>query len=374
MARDVSFANLQVEVMVKLGFGIVGCGMIAQFHAKAIKDLKQGRLVGCYSSTYASAERFAGEHSIKPYAKLEELLSDPAIDVVCICTPSGAHLEPGVLAAAHGKHLVVEKPMEITLKRCDALLAACEKHGVLLCPVFPSRFSPASMELKEAITAGRFERMTLADTYVKWWRTQQYYDSGGWRGTWELDGGGAFMNQAIHNVDLLYWLAGEITEVNGLTSTLAHERIEVEDTAVATVRFASGALGVLEAATSAWPGLLKRTEIHGTAGTVIIEQDNILKWEFAKAKPRDKGIMEKYARVAGSTGGASDPKAISYRGHYEQLKDFVKAIQTGTKPQISGPEGRKAVEIVLAIYQSAWTGKLVQLPLKKDPKRPGKSS
>jgi predicted dehydrogenase len=234
----------------------------------------------------------------------------------------------------------------------------------------PSRFSPANKALKEAIQEGRFGKLTLGDTYVKWWRTQQYYDQGGWRGTWALDGGGAYMNQAIHNVDLLYWFMGEVADVSGATATLAHERIEVEDVGVATVRFKNGALGVLEASTSCFPGLLKKTEIHGTKGSVIVEQDDVLMWQFEKDTPKDKALRKKYAEKKGGTGGAADPKAISYVGHMEQLKDFIKSIDAGTKPLVDGEEGRKSVEIILAIYQSAWTGKRVSLPLKADPKRP----
>jgi UDP-N-acetyl-2-amino-2-deoxyglucuronate dehydrogenase len=356
--------------MAQIGFGIVGCGMIANFHAEAIKRMRNAKIAACFDTFPASAERFAAANpGVKPYAKLDAMLKDPNVQIVTICTPSGSHMDPAVKAANAGKHVVVEKPMEITLKRCDAILEACKKNGVMLCPIFPSRFSPANIALKDAIDDGRFGRLTLGDTYVKWWRTQQYYDQGGWRGTWALDGGGSYMNQAIHNVDLLYWFMGEVAEVCGVTSTLAHERIEVEDVGVAAIKFQSGALGVMEATTSAWPGLLKKTEIHGTEGTVIVEQDDILRWEFAKPKAKDKAILEKFAKKAGGTGGAADPKAISYVGHMEQLKDFVKSIETGKTPRVTGAEGRKAVEIILAIYQSEWTGKRVPLPLAKDPKR-----
>jgi UDP-N-acetyl-2-amino-2-deoxyglucuronate dehydrogenase len=357
--------------MKSLGFGIVGCGMIANFHAEAVKRIRGTKIVACFDTISASADRFAGANpGVKPYHKLEEMLKDPAVDIVTICTPSGAHMDPAVKAANAGKHVVVEKPMEITLARCDAILSACKKNNVQLCPIFPSRFSPANIVLKDAIEDGRFGKLTLGDTYVKWWRTQQYYDQGGWRGTWALDGGGAYMNQAIHNVDLLYWFMGDVAEICGVTSLVAHERIEVEDVGVAALKFKNGAVGTIEATTAAWPGLLKKTEIHGTEGTVIVEQDDILMWQFAKPKAKDKAILEKFAKRVGGTGGASDPKAISYVGHMEQLKDFVKAIQTGRPPKITGDEGRKAVEIILAIYQSSWTGKRVALPLAKDPKRP----
>ena len=261
-------------------------------------------------------------------------------------------------------------------------LDACRRNGVMLCPIFQSRFSPANIAVKEAIDEGRFGKLTLGDTFVKWWRTQEYYDGPqprgtkvptktGWRGTWDLDGGGAYMNQAIHNVDLLYWLMGNVAEVSAITATLGHERIEVEDIGVAAIKFKNGAVGTITASTAIWPGLLKKTEIHGTAGSVIVEQDDVLLWNFEKPKPKDRAVVDKLMnKEGGSSGGASDPKAISYVGHLEQLKDFIKAIQLGKKPKITGDEGRKAVEIILAIYQSAWTGKRVTLPLLKDPKHP----
>lgn len=355
--------------MSKTGFGIVGCGMIAAFHARAINDIRGAKTVALFTSNPENGKKIAeiiGGCEI--YSDYGRFLKHPGLDIVNICTPSGAHLEPAVAAAVAGKHVVVEKPLEITLARCDKLIAACKKAGVKLCTIFPSRFSPANMTLKQAIDDGRFGRLTLGDTYVKWWRTQQYYDGGGWRGTWDLDGGGAYMNQAIHNVDLLQWMMGDVAEVSGFTGTLAHERIEVEDTGVAALKFKNGALGVIEATTSAFPGLLKKTEIHGTQGSVIVEQDDILLWHFEPSRKKDDAVREKFARKVGGTGGASDPKAISYLGHFRQLQDFVKAIRTGGTPLVDGTEGRKSVELILAIYKSDESGRAVQLPLKADPK------
>lgn len=368
--------------MSHVGFGIVGCGMIANFHAEAIKRMKGTKLVACFDSRAESATAFAAANpGVTVYTDLDEMLKDPTLHIVTICTPSGAHMEPAIKAAQAKKHIVVEKPMEITLKRCDAILDACRRNGVMLCPIFQSRFSPANIALKEAVDEGRFGKLTLADTFVKWWRTQEYYDGPqpkgsktpvktGWRGTWNLDGGGAYMNQAIHNVDLLYWLMGDVAEVSAVTATLGHERIEVEDVGVAAIKFKNGAVGTITASTAIWPGLLKKTEIHGTTGSAIVEQDDVLLWNFEKSKPKDRAVVDKLMNKEEGSGGASDPKAISYVGHMEQLKDFVKAIQLGKKPKITGEEGRKAVEIILAIYQSSWTGKRVALPLAKDPKRP----
>ena len=345
------------------GFGIVGTGMIARFHAAAINAIPEARLVGCFNHNLEKAQAFAGEHGCQAYDKLDAMLADLDIHVVTICTPSGAHLEPAIAAAKAGKHLLVEKPLEITLERCDAIINACRENNVKLGTIFPSRFGDANIVLKQAIDEGRFGKLTLGDTYVKWWRSQEYYDSGGWRGTWALDGGGAYMNQAIHNVDLISWLMGDVHQVCGLTATLAHERIEVEDVGVAVVTFKNGALGTLEAATSAWPGLLKKTEIHGTEGSVIIEQDSILLWHFMNAKPEDDEIRARFARSE-SSGGAADPKAISFTGHQRQFEDFVKAIQQNRDPAVDGAEGRRSVEIILAIYESSRSGQRISLPLK----------
>lgn len=346
------------------GFGLIGCGMIAEYHTKAILEIPGAEVLGAYSRNPANAGKIVEmAPGCRPYGDLDAMLARPDIDVVCICTPSGAHLEPALKAAKAGKHVIVEKPLEITLGRCDAILKACDEAGVRLCTIFPSRFTPANVALKRAIDSGRFGKLTLGDTYVKWWRTQQYYDSGGWRGTWDLDGGGALMNQAIHNVDLLQWLMGDVVSVMARTATLAHERIEVEDTAVAVLGFANGALGVIEAATSAYPGLLKRTEIHGSAGSARVEQDDITLWSFAEAAEGDAEIQARIAGASGFSAGASDPRGITHAGHRDQIADFLGAIDAGTPPLVDGREGRKSVEIIRAIYESARTRREVALPL-----------
>jgi UDP-N-acetyl-2-amino-2-deoxyglucuronate dehydrogenase len=350
-----------------LGFGIIGCGMISTFHARAIADVRGARLVGCYSRRVEPTERFAAEHGCTAHRTLGSLLADRRVEVVTVCTPSGAHLEPAVAAARAGKHVVVEKPLEVTLRRCDRIISECEKHGVKLGVVFQSRFHEASQRLKRAIDAGRFGRLTVGDAYVKWYRSQQYYDSKAWRGTWALDGGGALMNQAIHSVDLLQWLMGPVAEVEAHTARLAHERIEVEDTAVAALRFAGGALGVIEATTGVYPGYLKRIEIHGSAGSAVLEEEDIKKWDFLKPRKEDRAILDAMKKAASGGGGASDPAAIGHHGHAAQFRDFVDAVRKDRPPVIDGREGRRSVEIVLAIYKSAETGRAVRLPLTSDP-------
>lgn len=349
------------------GFGIVGCGMISTFHARAIADVKGAKLVACFDTRGPAAEKFATDFKCKAYTDLKAMLADPKVSIVTIATPSGAHMEPAVAAAKAGKHVIVEKPLEITLKRCDAIIDACKKARVQLGAIFPSRFHDSSVKIKRAIDGGRFGKLTLGDAYVKWYRTQQYYDSGAWRGTWALDGGGALMNQAIHSVDILTWLMGPVVEIQASAATLAHERIEVEDVVVATLRFANGALGTLEATTAAYPGYLKRIEIHGSEGSALLEEEDLKAWDFAKPRKEDKAILDAMKQHKSTGGGASDPAAIGHHGHAIQFRDFVEAVKKNRPPAIDGHEGRRSVEIILGVYKAAETGKVVKLPLKSDP-------
>ncbi len=346
-----------------LGFAIVGCGMIARFHARALADVPGTKLCAVVSRSEANARKMIDELGVPcdTATDLNTVLRRKDVDVVIITTPSGAHMEPAVAAAKAGKHVVVEKPLEITLDRCDRIIEACDQNKVLLCTIFPSRFGDANGELKKAIDAGRFGKLTLGETSCKWWRSQAYYDDGGWKGTQALDGGGALMNQAIHQVDLLLYMMGPVRSIQGFTAMLAHERIEVEDTAVSAIRFKSGALGVIQATTSVWPGLPKSIGIHGDKGSVVIDQDDLVRWEFNPEQAEDKLLRAKFAVKTGASGGSSNPAAISHEGHARQLADFVAAITTGKKPLVDGKEGRQAVEVILGIYQANATGKVVEL-------------
>ncbi|HZZ71282.1 MAG TPA: Gfo/Idh/MocA family oxidoreductase [Pirellulales bacterium] len=349
------------------GFGIIGCGLIGRFHARAIQDVSGAKLIGCYNRTPQKGAQLAAEFNCTAYSSLDALLANPAIQIVTVATPSGAHQEPAVAAARAKKHVIVEKPLEITLRRCDAIIAACQKHNVQLATIFPSRFHDAAGEIKRAVEENRFGKLTLGNASVKWFRTQQYYDSGAWRGTWELDGGGALMNQAIHSVDLLAWFMGPVAEVRAQTATLAHERIAVEDVCVAALQFANGALGTIEATTAAFPGRLKRIEVSGSAGTAIMEEEDMKAWDFLQPQRRDRTILARMAERQSTGGGASDPAAIGHHGHARQIADFVAALKQGRAPQIDGSEGRRAVEIILAIYKAAESGRPVALPLASDP-------
>lgn len=348
----------------QLGFAIVGCGMIARFHARALAEIPQARVAALVSRTPANAEALlaeTGTPACPVFTSVADAVRAPGVDAVIITTPSGAHLEPAVLAANAGKHVVVEKPLEITGERCDRIIEACDRNRVKLCTIFPSRFADSSLALKAAVDAGKFGRLTLGETACKWWRSQAYYDEGGWKGTRALDGGGALMNQAIHNVDLLLWMMGDAAQVSGFTATLAHERIEVEDTAAAVVRFQNGALGVIQATTSVHPGYPKTIAVHGNRGSAVIEQEDVLRWDFTPETDEDARTRERFAARVGASGGAADPKAISHEGHRRQLADFVSAVLTNGTPAVDGREGKKAVVLITSIYESNRTGRTVDI-------------
>jgi predicted dehydrogenase len=337
--------------------------LVARVHARALAQIPDARLVAVTSRRLQSAEALVNEtgSSCAVYAELDPLLSRPDVDVVIVATPSGAHMEPALAAAAAHKHVIVEKPLEITLERCDRVIETCRRNGVLLGTVFPARFLDANRVLKTALEEGRFGRLTLGETTCKWWRPQAYYDEGRWKGTRALDGGGALMNQAIHSVDLLTWLMGPVAQVSAFTATLAHERLEVEDTAVASLRFANGALGMIEAATSSYPGTRRTIAIHGDRGTAIVEEDQVQRWEFSPAVEGDGQVGEHCAARKNTASGASNPADISPEGHRRQFADFMDAIRLARQPAVDGSEGRKAVELVLGIYRSAATGHVVTL-------------
>jgi predicted dehydrogenase len=346
---------------MSIGIGIVGCGMIANFHAKAIADAAGAHLVGVADMRPERAAEFAEKHGIQAFDSLDAMVASSDIDAVSICSPSGAHMEPAVTAAKAGKHVLVEKPLEITTERCDEIIKACDDAGVRLAVTFQSRFHESSRLIKNAVDQGRFGKITMGDAYVKWFRSQEYYDSGAWRGTWNMDGGGALMNQAIHSVDLLVWLMGPVEQVSAMTATMTHERIEVEDVAVATLKFKSGALGVIEATTTAFPGSLKRIEVSGSHGTAVLEEEDIIQWTFAEETKEDDDIRKRMAGKTESGGGAADPSAISHHGHTMLFEELVNAINENRPTTINGHEGRRSVEVIRAVYESAKTGKTITL-------------
>jgi UDP-N-acetyl-2-amino-2-deoxyglucuronate dehydrogenase len=337
----------------KIGFAIVGTGTIASFHARAIAATPGAELRAVHNRNAAKARAFAAEHGGDAEDDLGALLARSDIEAVCVTVPSGAHGEVAIRALKAGKNVLCEKPLEITTERIDLMTEAARQSGRILAAVFQSRLGAGAQRLKRAIDGGRFGRLALCGAYVKWWRDPSYYSSSTWKGTQALDGGGALMNQAIHSIDLLQWLVGMPKRLGAQVGTVVHS-IEMEDTASAWLEFPTGALGAIEAATSCYPGSRMRIEIAGETGTAILEDDRIVKWEFAQPHPDDEAARMETQTVIG--GGASDPKAIGGEGHRRLVEDLVDAIRTGRRPLIDSREARNAVAIIQAIYRSAKAG------------------
>jgi len=341
-----------------IGFGIVGLGMVADFHAQALAHVRGARLVGVATRNVEKGRAFAHKHGVPLVGPtIAELVARPEVDVVCITTSASAHLEPALVAIRAGKHLVIEKPLEITVERVDEMLRAAERAGVRIAPIFQGRFGDGARTVKAALVAGRFGRLVLASADVKWHRTAQYYT--GTRGTLTVDGGGALMAQAIHGLDLLQWFAGMPTEVFCQTTRRVHTGIEAEDTASAALKFSDGALGSITASTAAWPGWQRRLEICGEHGSIALEDDHITRWDFREARPGDDAIRATKDNAALGT-GASAPNAISHVGHQRQIQEFVDALRAGRAPVPDGQEGRKAVALVRALYASAASGQPIR--------------
>lgn len=339
----------------KYGFGIVGCGTIANWHAEAILRLDEAKLAGVSDAFPEGGEAFAGKYNTHFFKSFDEMLANQEIKIISICTPSGMHAPLAEKAAMAGKHVIVEKPMALTLAEADKVICACEAAGVKLAVISQLRFSKAARLMKAALENKVLGKLIMGDIYMKYYRSQEYYDKGGWRGTWKMDGGGALMNQGIHGVDLLQYMMGPVKSVFAHTRTLAR-KIEVEDTVSAVLEFKSGALGVIQAATSVYPGAPRRLEINGENGTIVMEEDSIIQWETAGS-----GIPEGLQPGKTTSGAASNPTAISLDGHVEQIRDMIEAVKTGRKPFVDQYEGRKPIAIIMAVYESSRKGKPVEL-------------
>ncbi|MCW3091485.1 MAG: hypothetical protein JWP81_2554 [Ferruginibacter sp.] len=336
--------------MKNWNFGIIGSGMIADFHARAIQSLENVTLIGICGANLQKTRDLAAKYHCKVFLNYDEMLLCDEIEIVTIATPSGAHMEPTIEAARRGKHVICEKPIEISLARIDKMIEAHSQSGTYLGAIFNYRFNDTIKHLKTAIENERFGVITYASVEVPWWRNAAYYN-GSWHGTWKLDGGGALMNQSIHMIDLLQYLIGPIDSLHGYVATLGHS-IEVEDTTTAIVRFKNKALGAIYGSTASFPGRFRRLEITGTKGTVVMVENSFEVWKFANEEETDKEIIEKYSEVEGG-GGASDPKAISFESHARNIGAFINAVEEKRSFEIDGLEARKAVEIVVAVYKSA---------------------
>ena len=342
----------------KLRFGIIGPGSVAHIHSRAIKLAENSELVATYGRDEKRTKAFADQYSIKAYSDLETFLACDDIDAVTIATASGTHLDIGIQAARQGKHILCEKPLEVTPQRAEELIKACAANNVHIGVLFQARFDKCTQLAKKAITNGRLGKLLLASCQMRWYRSQEYYDSASWRGTWNFDGGGCLMNQGIHTIDLLMYLVGNPSTVSALQGPVTHQQIEVEDNLCAVVRFQNGAIGTIEASTSCSPGFPRRIEISGEKGTIGIEGNRIVRWEFSEKWPEDAEIM---ATGDTSIGGAADPTAIDIAGHHLVIEDFSESIKENRKPFINGVEGKRAVDFVCAVYDSIRTGTAVNL-------------
>ena len=343
-------------------FGIIGGGMIAAFHAQAIEAMQGGQLGAIYARNPQKAKTLGKQYNCKSYSDLDKFLADDLIDIVTIATPSGAHLEPTLAAAKAKKHIICEKPLEVTPARIQQMIHVAKEEGVILSGIFNRRFNPAVTALKEAVDQGRFGTLSLCDAQIKWYRDQAYYDSATWRGTMALDGGGALMNQSIHTIDLLLYLVGNVKRLSASMALLTHENIEVEDTAVAILEFENGARGTIQGSTSCWSstGHPAEVQICGSEGSVFLQDDGFKVWDFQKenqpassAGRQDIYVKENLMQSNTVGLGANDPKAINFIGHQRNFEDVVQAIEEGRQPLITGEEALRSVQLIDAIYRSA---------------------
>lgn len=346
--------------METIRHAIVGCGGIGPHHARAIAELKNSRLAVACDIIPDRADKLAGQtEGCEALHSFEALLARNDIDLVHVCTPSGMHADQAVAVLESGKHVITEKPMDVTLAACDRLIAAAEASDFLTTCVFQNRFLSLTEKVKDAVDEGLLGKLTMGDAYIKWYRAQSYYDSGEWRATWDLDGGGCLMNQGVHYVDLLQWYMGPVKSVYAICDTVAHD-IEVEDVAAAVLRFENGAIGVIEGTTAAAPGLDWRIEVHGDAGSVTVKNGNIEHWRFLDKELDNQPPKDDIAELKAA---GADPQSLPAQAHTRQIELMCEAIRGNGEVPIQVREARKAVEIINAIYESNRRGEQVTLPL-----------
>ncbi len=347
----------------KIGWGIIGSGVIAPSHANAVQVSEQAELVQVCDIIEERAKALAEKYGCSYTTSIDELLANDDIQAVSICTPSGMHGDHAIAAAQAGKHILSEKPLDITLEKIDAIITAAQTNNVKLAGVFQRRTYPTSQKVRAAVRGGKLGKLVLGNCYQKYFRSHEYYASGEWRATWELDGGGALMNQGVHGIDLLLWIMGDVARVSSYCRRLVRN-IDVEDTSVAIVEFTNGALGTLVTTTSVTPGEDCQVEIHGDDGSLALHGNDITKWAIAGE--------EEITAESTSVGTASDPTAITAEGHIEHVRDLCEAIINDREPAIPGREARKAVELIKAIYLSSRQGGAsVELPLSYEDDGPG---
>ncbi len=329
----------------KMRFGVIGCGMVAEIHAAALASLPGAKLLGATDNNLQKRLTFCEKYAIMPYESTETLLADAAVEAVCICTPSCFHAELAVVALRAGKHVVLEKPMALNTAEADRVLAACRESGRLLTVISQLRFSPDVQKVKELMERGALGKMVYCDLSMRYWRSEDYFSSSGWKGKLAFEGGGALMNQGVHGIDLLQYLAGMPTVVGGLART-RHHAIEVEDAAAALVTFENGAMGVIEGSTCTWPGFERRLELHGDRGYILLRENHIERMEIPgeSIDRRDEGE---------ALGSFNRPEAIGCAMHALQIGNLIRAVRGEEALLVDAAEGRKAVQIIQDIYAAS---------------------
>jgi len=356
-------------MMEKVRFGIIGVGAIGPSHIYAVNNVDSAELAAVCDLNLEQAEEYGEKYGVPSFEKVEDMLEADLTDAVSICTPSGYHLEPALKAVDAGQHLLVEKPLEITTDRIDMIIDAARKNDVKLGNVFQKRFSPRISRLRELIREGMLGKLFSGSAYTKRFRTQEYFDSGDWRGTWEVDGGGCLMNQGIHILDLLIWFLGSAEKVTAIIDNPGRD-VEVETLALGLVEFKNGARGVIEGTTLAYPELPQYIEIFGSRGTVALTGDEILRWDLVDPTDEEAAVREKLLKEQDEEKGsieeidAAPGTAVPTvdMGHTPIVEDFVNAILEDREPFVTGEKARESVQLITGIYESGRNDKkLVEL-------------
>ena len=347
-----------------IGFGLLGAGLVARFHARAIQATSGAQLVGAADLDAVRLARLTSEFGCRPYGSFDEMLADPAVQVVNVLTPNHLHTEPVVKAARAGKHVLLEKPPATSLRDLDAMQAACAAAGTRVGVVFQLRTLPAVQAIREAIRQGRFGKILHADAFMKWYRPADFYRMDTWRSMRQA-GAGVILQQAIHYIDILHYLVGPVRRVQAWASNVMHSEVPIEDTVVAFVTYEKGAQGIIEASTALWPGSDARIEIHGESGTAVMVGEHIETWRFRDEQPLDHEVRA-YGNTGAST-GASGMDGMSFRPHQSVIEDMVEAVTNNREPMITLASSRVTLEIALAMYVSAEQSTPVVLPLVDEP-------
>ena len=340
----------------KLGIGIIGLGIISNIHIKALKHIENAKIAAVCTRNAEKAVATARELNCRAYTDFKELARDEEVNAVILCTPSGSRLEMVEFIAANKKHVISEKPLEVTTERIDAMLAVCKKNDVFLASIFHKRYHPVYKYIKSLIDSGRFGKIVTTDVLMKWYRPPEYYSNSKWRGTMALDGGGALMNQCVHFIDMAQWFNGGIKSVFAKVDKKINKSIEAEDTAVAVVEYLNGAFGVVEATTSSYPGFSTLITVNGSKGGVICENERIRELEVMDETDEDRAMLSD-SDFGEHGGDAKTNVKQDYSLHLEQLREIVGAILAGEQPPVEGAEARKAVEIITSMYKSSETGR-----------------